>query len=213
MKKIGILFLVLFSSMFGQMGTQTSSHPQHEGTYVEFSLGFGWPWDLGPSFRFKGVYGYTVDKALSLHGGLDYAYASRQETLSNTTSSGVTTTMLESDVQAHLIKMLGGVRITWPWMVWENIRVFTELDVGYSLLWNLYSRLTDRNLYFYAGDFLSFQLVPGILIPLGERSQAVIGISLDIASVSRTTPLGEYLVKEKINLSGGGILVGIGFRW
>jgi len=116
-------------------------------------------------------------------------------------------------MQAHLVRILGGLRITWPWMFWEGVHVFTELDVGYSLLWNFYARMTGNNLYFYAGDFLSFQLVPGVLIPLGEKSQAMVGLSLDIASVSRSTPQGEYVIKEKINLSGLGLFVGVGFRW
>ncbi|MFN4216048.1 MAG: hypothetical protein ACK4HQ_01400 [Brevinematales bacterium] len=212
MKKILFLFVITaFSLGFAQ--TNVFSESAYGTSYFEMSMGFGWPWDIGPSIRFKGVYGYMIDRALSLQGGLDYAYASRQETLSNTTSSGVSTTVLESDVQAHLVKALVGLRIIWPLEVWEPVRFFTEFDVGYSLLWNFYTRLSDRNLYFYAGDFLSFQIVPGALIPLGERSQAVLGVCLDIASVSRNTPLGEYTVKEKITLSGVGLLLGVGFRW
>lgn len=212
MKKMLFLFMMMaFSLGFAQ--TNALSGNGYDTSYFEMSMGFGWPWDIGPSIRFKGVYGYMIDRALSLHGGLDYGYASRQETLSNITSSGVSTTVLESDVQAHLVKALVGLRITWPWVVWEPVRFFTEFDVGYSLLWNFYTRLADRNLYFYAGDFLSFQIVPGAILPLGEKSQAIVGLCLDIASVSRNTPLGEYTVKEKINLSGVGLLLGVGFRW
>ncbi len=179
----------------------------------EVAIGMGIPWDLGLSFRSKMTYSYAIDRALALRCGVDYSYASHQETLSNTSSGGVSTSVLESDVQAHLIKLVGGIRIHWPWIVWEPVHFFTDLDIGYSLLWTYYARLSDRNLYFYAGDFLSFQLMPGAIIPLGERSQAMVGVSFDIASVSRSTPLGEYLVKEKINVSGIGLLLGIGFRW
>ncbi|URA10442.1 hypothetical protein [Thermospira aquatica] len=210
-----LIITLIFAQQEGNL--PPSSPSQNLGTtgdsVFEATIGMGIPWDLGVSFRSKIAYSYMIDRALALRIGLDYSYTSHQETLSNTSSGGVSTPVLESDVQAHLIKLVGGIRIYWPWIAWEPIYFFTDLDIGYSLLWTYYARLSDRNLYFYAGDFLSFQLIPGAIIPLGERSQAMAGLSLDIASVSRSTPLGEYLVKEKINVSGIGLLLGIGFRW
>lgn len=212
MKKFLPFLMVLF--LVGPVAAQQSpSVGTTGGSYFELSLGFGWPWDLGLSFRSKMMYGHMIDQALSFHGGIDYTYARHSESLTNISTSGLSATALQSDVQAHLVKALAGLRITWPWIMWEPFHFFTDLNVGYSLLWSFYAQINDHNLYFYQGDFLSFQIIPGALLPLGERSQATISLSLDIANVSRNTPLGVYVVKEKINLTGLSLCVGISFLW
>ena len=215
MKKVAffVLFLVV-GMMWGEETLAFTQKTTLTSDFLEYGIGVAFPWDTGTSFWTKLCYGKAIDQALSIEGSIDYYYANRSEKLSNTTSGGVSTTVLESDVHIHQLKLLGGVRVALPWISFDPFNFFAQFNMGYSILWSFYSSLqSDQQLYFYAGDFISFQIMPGVLIPLGEKSQLTLGVNLDIASVSRSTPLENYTIKEKINLSGIGILASIGFKW
>jgi len=70
MRKNVLVVMVFVSSwLFAQEGSQIPRTGGSETSYVEVSLGLGWPWDLGPSFRSRVLYGYMIDRALSFQGG------------------------------------------------------------------------------------------------------------------------------------------------